>query len=586
MVETIYKEYVEVFNREEEVLETTKTRPLFEWLDDPFENNTPIEDVSYDNLISVTRMVSTSEEGFKEALSSKTTCSVIRETIVVEFDPDKKFIQVKKYSVNKNWRQLKKNKIFTSKSNKTYTSLKFDLTNASFTYYKSNFVNKKRIKAIVRKDVINMSTLSHIGDIFSFNLLLNRVGLEILNILTQKLLGYGYDINNKDFSKEIRGVFNHTDDKDTFIEPSIVERLRYFVTSIFLKKHGVDYNRYNMLSRASALKRDKKICLERGIVGYYCHITGIEDKNFVKEALFRGEYIKESKLKTPSTQSVFSVYDAFTQPFNIKNLSILYHMGFSLHEIIENEALSKIAFNPNNSNNNIGHSLDTIIKVVRDNKDYLKGALSVLMIGENKTVVDQIDTAIDQIERLINIKLRLKNVFNIDLELFSETPLKLVYETVAEVALITGLIKPSNAFINRIQKLVGPGVSISLHRGNLKRLNKILFPDSITIPNSVFNWGKVSSNPDPISFKLLLKSKEEKIAVNVNPNDFTYTVIQKTIKPKVKKNQDSLLLQKLNKYANKFGVQKNTLTYVGFKAVYSKDVLIKKLEEIGLNVSI
>ena len=582
MVETIFKDFIETYNKDQVV-----TNPLpvttDNWLDDD-----PFAPVHNSEFIT-TKTVNTDENGFKEALKTKTPCGVYRETIVIEEDKTTNTIQVKKYFVSKRWSQLKKINKLSQRTHKNYTSLTINLKDGTFVYYHTAFLNRKKQAAYIRKNIINHSILSRIGELFNFNLLNNRTATSILEILNLKLYNEYYSEYNENLNDQIRVAFfmgKHGEIKPT-------TRLKYFITQLFLDKHMVNYHPSTMINRAVLLKKDKEFCIKYGFNTYYSHITGIDDISFVKNILTKGDEILHNRaLKTHNekeTHGKIFVYDqAFKPNIDICNLNIIYNLGYSFEEIVSNEVLTSLVFSDFNNWN------DRKIKLILDNSfsNTLKSNKKFFRCYiESYVRLDPSDLN-RPLERIVNtviMKNQLKSIFNVDLDLNERTQysdLVLIWFCACKATRHSGFFYPSKIFMNRLKRLFGSETKISVHRTKLADLTNELFPEykekKYVVGDDDFFSSPQNYNSDTV-IKLLIKNKKVNVQLTLTPEYLDFKTIyfkdsdnKKNRIIKINKNET---IKKIINLQKRFGNQKSTLDYVGFKATYSKKLFDKFLSD-------
>lgn len=592
MIETIFKECVEVYSKTEMV---TNKQPKVDWFLD--------EEATGDTLPYVTpKIVNTDLDGFKEALKANKQCGVCRETIVVEKNDEKNTIQIKRYWVNKNWRLVKNINVLKPVTIKRYQSLTIHLGDKSFSIYEAHFKNQKRLKATIRKDVVQSNTLRLIGEMFDFNLIHKNIGINILNILSNYLFCVDYFEHDEELIKNIKIVFTLKN------EVSLIHRIKYFMLKLFLDKYRVTYNPYTMLNRAYFLKKDKKLITNGSFESYVAKTLKIDDVFFIKNIIQFNEsmIILNKNKKFIDTQNsdkiIFDSTDTYIkETIDYKSLKILYHLGYSSQEIITDNFLSDLVFKHKDSSfyaSNIDDLCDPeYVKILKENTGFFKHVISDFMIakfmrekhisehgsGEEKYFSEIFSETIHVIDQIIKTKITINTIFSVDIKLtpgITDKTIKELYKALIKATNHTGYIYPSKAFLNRIKKSFGPKTKISIHRNGGKDLVNDLFPD-FKLSDSI-NSFLIDSNPSPkAKIRLIISDKKTKVALTIDEKNFDWRTIEYTgLKKELNKNP---LTNKIIKLSNRYTRNKNILKYVGFKAAYSKKVFEEILKEKSLN---
>lgn len=579
MAETIFKDFIETYNKDQVVVNPIPVNS--DWYDDD-----PLAPARDSESVTV-KTVNTDENGFKEALKDKTPCGVYRETIVIEEDKTTNTIQIKKYFVSKRWSRLKKINKLSQRTHKNYTSLTINLNDGTFVYYNTAFVNRKKQPVHIRKNVINQSILSRIGELFNFNLLNNRAAISILDILSLKLYNEYYSEHNENLNDQIRVAFFLG--KYGEIKPSI--RLEYFITKLFLDKHMVSHQPVTMINRAVLLKKDKEVCIRNGFYEYYSHISGINDINFVKNIITKGDEILYNRtLKFHNNEKehhgkIFLNDQAFKPNIDICNLRIIYNLGYSFEEIISNEVLMTLVFSDFYNWNDVKMKLilsDSFVKTLKENKTFFRYYIEAY---KNLDPSD-LNRPLERIVSTVMLKNQLKNIFNLDLTLnegIKHSDLVLIWNCACKATRHSGFFYPSKTFMNRLKKLFGTETKISTHRTKLSVLSDELFPqykkEKYILDD--FNSATINSNSDVV-IKLLVKNKKINVSLTITFEYLDFkTIYSQEDYPKIRRikiNQNETI-KKIIALQKRFGKQKSISDYVGFKAAYSKKLFNEFLSD-------
>ena len=140
--------------------------------------------------------------------------------------------------------------------------------------------------------------------------------------------------------------------------------------------------------------------------------------------------------------------------------------------------------------------------------------------------------------------------------------------------------------MNRLKRLFGSETKISVHRTKLADLTNELFPEykekKYVVGDDDFFSSPQNYNSDTV-IKLLIKNKKVNVQLTLTPEYLDFKTIyfkdsdnKKNRIIKINKNET---IKKIINLQKRFGNQKSTLDYVGFKATYSKKLFDKFLSD-------
>ena len=401
------------------------------------------------------------EEEFKKLLGAKdyTPISVFRETFVIELDEERNKIIAKKYLVHKNSSLVKKINKKVFKTNKSYSSLTFDLYTGEFSIYRASTNTKNhKTKPTIRRDVINYQILGLVSDLFDFANINDDEIDDGLNIIA-KYLGYKLSV------KELCGIYDH---KIALGEPfqseSVGQRAKFFVLLNHLNRTGISFgSAINMFEVAINFRNNKKDFFGKTIYDYYAKELEIDDVNFVRNVVIKRDQYNTTVLAkykqevNSKPKGLIQATDYMSIDFTV--LKFLYHLGFTEFDIISGK-LADAVFTKTTSYHEF-NNFDSSKKVSAN--DIIKNArvLKPLFLDSTPPFLPT-----DKILNFFSLQKRLKVIYKLDLslELLLSNPTLLtnIEEILMKSTNRTGLYTVCESFLNRLKKYLPEGSKIAM----------------------------------------------------------------------------------------------------------------------------
>jgi hypothetical protein len=414
-------------------------------------------------------MVELTEEEFKKALGSKKPVNLLvyRETFVIELDEENGKIVAKKYLVQKNSGHIKKINKTILKSNKTYTSLTFDLNTREFSVYKASTNAKNRkTKPFIRRDAITYQVLNTVSDLFDCSYITNEELSEGLNIIA-KYLGYQITVAELceiyDYKTSLGEAFNNNRNQ------TITQQAKFFVLLNHLSRTGIVINPLNMLEIGVNFRNNKKEYFGKTIAHYYADELEIDDMNFIQSIINKKDLyntavlsrkMNEHKAPEPTLSGAFDSISTKSEAFmklNFTAIKFLYHLGYTSERIITTH-LADLVFEKTS---------DTYYSF-NDLKETKKASVSDITknIEILRNLAEHNAFRVERVLSLFYLQKKLEVIYGlkVDLELLIRNmEINNHIEDILKVATNeTGVYSVSDRFLNGLKKHLPEGAKISV----------------------------------------------------------------------------------------------------------------------------
>ena len=521
---------------------------------------------------SSTKLIETDEENFKESLKNNVNCYVHRETFVVEHDTEKNKIIFKKYFVRKNSVEIEKLKTLRLKTYKTYTSLSIDIITGEFSVYKieSGTRKKRKPKPTIRQTVFTTQVMSIIEGVFDVNLIDKNVFYEGIN-KSLNILGYNEKIDEIITEGYLKRVF-----RDDNKKLKIGDYFGVFIMfNYFRKLNLILPEACSILEYARHFRDDKKNYSGKTMYAYYAKYFDT-DEEFIanlfdyKEQLNTNVYYsnkgKEEKFNWYLDKQAEGNVKEIYYTINENALTILYKLGYTSHEIKNNNKLFKLVYSRDNTiDNTIGFYLNPSklpLDILIENKTFFKSII------ENQVEVD-----LNTITKILNIACILRDVYGIKIntDIMYYRSIDGILSSLAYTVEKTGLYTVSQTFLNRLKKQLPKGSKCSV----TKHINK-----KITENSEPVLWRIGQDDGSKRFATIILSYRKEKMRLIVRENFMVTRVYNKKVSLSTSnETKNGVLEQHFSKFNRNYNKNKNKLKYAGLKAHYSKKEFERMLKE-------
>jgi hypothetical protein len=523
--------------------------------------------VSDDMFVTYPKIIETNEQHFKECLKNNIPCYVNRETFVVEHDIEKNKIIFKKYLVRKNSVEIEKLKTLKLKTYKSYISLSIDIITGEFSIYKieSGTRKKRKPKPTIRQTVFTNQVISIIETVFDVNLIDKNVFYEGIN-KGLNILGYNEKIDEIISEGYLKRVFRDDNKKLKISDYFGV----FIMLNYFRKLNLILPEACSVLEYARDFRNDKKNYSGKSMYAYYAKYFDT-DEEFVanlfgyKEQLNTNVYYsnkgKEEKcnwyVDNTNKQAEGNVKEIY-YTINENALTILYKLGYTSHEIKNNDKLFKLVYSRDNTIGFYHNPSKLPLDILIEYKTFFKSMV------ENK--VD-----LNTITKMLNISRVLRDVYGIkvNMDIMYYGSISGVLSSLAYAVEKTGLYAVSQTFLNRLKKQLPKGSKCSI----TKHINK-----KMTENSGSFSWGIQDIESERFA-AIILTYRKERMRLMVRDNFIATRVYKKVSLSTSNETKNNVLEQHFSKFDRNYNKNKNKLKYVGLKAHYSKKEFERMLKE-------
>jgi hypothetical protein len=523
--------------------------------------------VSDDMFVTYPKIIETNEQHFKECLKNNIPCYVNRETFVVEHDIEKNKIIFKKYLVRKNSVEIEKLKTLKLKTYKSYISLSIDIITGEFSIYKieSGTRKKRKPKPTIRQTVFTNQVISIIDTVFDVNLIDKNVFYEGIN-KGLNILGYNEKIDEIISEGYLKRVFRDDNKKLKISDYFGV----FIMLNYFRKLNLILPEACSVLEYARDFRNDKKNYSGKSMYAYYAKYFDT-DEEFVanlfgyKEQLNTNVYYsnkgKEEKcnwyVDNTNKQAEGNVKEIY-YTINENALTILYKLGYTSHEIKNNDKLFKLVYSRDNTIGFYHNPSKLPLDILIEYKTFFKSMV------ENK--VD-----LNTITKMLNISRVLRDVYGIkvNMDIMYYGSISGVLSSLAYAVEKTGLYAVSQTFLNRLKKQLPKGSKCSI----TKHINK-----KMTENSGSFSWGIQDIESERFA-AIILTYRKERMRLMVRDNFIATRVYKKVSLSTSNETKNNVLEQHFSKFDRNYNKNKNKLKYVGLKAHYSKKEFERMLKE-------
>lgn len=523
--------------------------------------------VSDDIFGTYPKIIETNEQHFKECLKNNIPCYVNRETFVVEHDIEKNKIIFKKYLVRKNSVEIEKLKTLKLKTYKSYISLSIDIITGEFSIYKieSGTRKKRKPKPTIRQTVFTNQVISIIETVFDVNLIDKNVFYEGIN-KGLNILGYNEKIDEIISEGYLKRVF-----RDDNKKLKISDYFSVFIAlNYFRKLNLILPEACSVLEYARDFKNDKKNYSGKSMYAYYAKYFDT-DEEFVtnlfgyKEQLNTNIYYsnksKEERwdwyTNNNNKQAEGNVKEIY-YTINENALTILYKLGYTSHEIKNNDKLFKLLYSRDNTIGFYHNPSKLPLDILIEYKTFFKSMIE-----------NQVD--LNTITKMLNISHVLRDVYNIkvNMNIMYYGSINGVLSSLAYAVEKTGLYAVSQTFLNRLKKQLPKGSKCSI----TKHINK-----KMTENSGSFSWGTQDIESERFA-TIILMYKKERMRLMVRDNFIATRVYKKVSLSTSNETKNNVLEQHFSKFDRNYNKNKNKLKYAGLKAHYSKKEFERMLKE-------
>ena len=523
--------------------------------------------VSDDMFGTFPKIIETNEQHFKECLKNNVPCYVNRETFVVEHDIEKNKIIFKKYIVRKASVMVEKLKTLKLKTHKSYNSLSIDITTGEFSIYKieSGTRKKRKPKPTIRQTVFTTQVISIIESVFDVNLIDGNVFYEGIN-KGLNILGYNEKIDEIITEGYLKRVFRDDNKKLKISDYFGV----FIMLNYFRKLNLILPEACSVLEYARDFRNDKKNYSGKSMYAYYAKYFDT-DEEFVanlfgyKEQLNTNVYYsnkgKEEKcnwfVENTNKQAEGNVKEIY-YTINENALTILYKLGYTSHEIKNNDKLFKLVYSRDNTIGFYHNPSKLPLDILIEYKTFFKSMV------ENK--VD-----LNTITKMLNISRVLRDVYGIkvNMDIMYYGSINGVLSSLAYAVEKTGLYAVSQTFLNRLKKQLPKGSKCSI----TKHINK-----KMTENSGSFSWGTQDIESERFA-AIILTYRKERMRLMVRDNFIATRVYKKVSLSTSNETKNNVLEQHFSKFDRNYNKNKNKLKYAGLKAHYSKKEFERMLKE-------
>jgi hypothetical protein len=523
--------------------------------------------VSDDMFVTYPKIIETNEQHFKECLKNNVACYVNRETFVVEHDIEKNKIIFKKYIVRKASVMVEKLKTLKLKTHKSYNSLSIDITTGEFSIYKieSGTRKKRKPKPTIRQTVFTNQVISIIDTVFDVNLIDGNVFYEGIN-KGLNILGYNEKIDEIITEGYLKRVFRDDNKKLKISDYFGV----FIMLNYFRKLNLILPEACSVLEYARDFRNDKKNYSGKSMYAYYAKYFDT-DEEFVanlfgyKEQLNTNVYYsnkgKEEKcnwyVDNTNKQAENNVKEIY-YTINENALTILYKLGYTSHEIKNNDKLFKLVYYRDNTIGFYHNPSKLPLDILIEYKTFFKSMV------ENK--VD-----LNTITKMLNISRVLRDVYGIkvNMDIMYYGSINGVLSSLAYAVEKTGLYAVSQTFLNRLKKQLPKGSKCSI----TKHINK-----KMTENSGSFSWGTQDIESERFA-AIILTYRKERMRLMVRDNFIATRVYKKVSLSTSNETKNNVLEQHFSKFDRNYNKNKNKLKYAGLKAHYSKKEFERMLKE-------
>jgi hypothetical protein len=523
--------------------------------------------VSDDMFGTFPKIIETNEQHFKECLKNNVPCYVNRETFVVEHDIEKNKIIFKKYLVRKASVEVEKLKTLKLKTHKSYNSLSIDITTGEFSIYKieSGTRKKRKPKPTIRQTVFTNQVISIIDTVFDVNLIDKNVFYEGIN-KGLNILGYNEKIDEIVSEGYLKRVLRDDNKKLKMSDYFSV----FIMLNYFRKLNLILPEACSVLEYARDFRNDKKNYSGKSMYAYYAKYFDT-DEEFVanlfdyKEQLntnvYYGNKGKEEKcnwyVDNTNKQAEGNVKEIY-YTINENALTILYKLGYTSHEIKNNDKLFKLVYSRDNTIGFYHNPSKLPLDILIEYKTFFKSMV------ENK--VD-----LNTITKMLNISRVLRDVYGIkvNMDIMYYGSISGVLSSLAYAVEKTGLYAVSQTFLNRLKKQLPKGSKCSI----TKHINK-----KMTENSGSFSWGIQDIESERFA-AIILTYRKERMRLMVRDNFIATRVYKKVSLSTSNETKNNVLEQHFSKFDRNYNKNKNKLKYVGLKAHYSKKEFERMLKE-------
>ena len=523
--------------------------------------------VSDDIFGTYPKIIETNEQHFKECLKNNIPCYVNRETFVVEHDIEKNKIIFKKYLVRKNSVEIEKLKTLKLKTYKSYISLSIDIITGEFSIYKieSGTRKKRKPKPTIRQTVFTNQVISIIETVFDVNLIDKNVFYEGIN-KGLNILGYNEKIDEIISEGYLKRVF-----RDDNKKLKISDYFSVFIAlNYFRKLNLILPEACSVLEYARDFKNDKKNYSGKSMYAYYAKYFDT-DEEFVtnlfgyKEQLNTNIYYsnksKEERwdwyTNNNNKQAEGNVKEIY-YTINENALTILYKLGYTSHEIKNNDKLFKLLYSRDNTIGFYHNPSKLPLDILIEYKTFFKSMIE-----------NQVD--LNTITKMLNISHVLRDVYNIkvNMNIMYYGSINGVLSSLAYAVEKTGLYAVSQTFLNRLKKQLPKGSKCSI----TKHIN-----NKMTENSGSFSWGTQDIESERFA-TIILMYKKERMRLMVRDNFIATRVYKKVSLSTSNETKNNVLEQHFSKFDRNYNKNKNKLKYAGLKAHYSKKEFERMLKE-------